>query len=155
MSGARWQRGAPAALRALDTLDEPDYVDLFTATAAEPPEPPADAWMRRVLDDVPIALRRFTLTVQRAILGLRLDGRPSPDHLMGWRIAARDENWVRLEAASWLMTGHLVLHFDDRRLSGATFVRYERPLAALVWPPVSLIHRQVGLALMRHAAATR
>lgn len=40
------------------------------------------------------------------------------------------------------------------RLSFTSFVRYDRRLAAFVWPPVSLIHRQVALALVRGAART-
>jgi hypothetical protein len=59
---------------------------------------------------------------------------------------------MRIEAASWFMTGHVVMHIDEGRLSFASFIRYDRWLAKLVWPPVSLIHRQVALALVRSAA---
>jgi hypothetical protein len=89
--------------------------------------------------------------VQRAFLGLRLQLRPSPDHLLGWKIADRGENWIRLEAASWFLTGHVLMHFDQRHASFASFIRYDRRLAAFVWPPVSLIHRHVALAVMRSA----
>ena len=82
--------------------------------------------------------------------------RPSPDHLLGWKIAERGENdrgerWIRIEAASWFLTGHVLMHVDQRKASFASFIRYDRRLAAFVWPPVSLIHRQVALALMRSA----
>jgi hypothetical protein len=45
----------------------------------------------------------------------------------------------------------VVMHADHGQLSFASFVRYDRPLAKLVWPTVSLIHRRVSLALVRSA----
>ena len=56
-----------------------------------------------------------------------------------------------MEAHSWLLTGHVVLQASDQQLAMATFVRYHRQLAAMVWPPISLIHREVALAIMRSA----
>jgi hypothetical protein len=146
-----WQRDAPEVIRSLDTLAGPDYVDIFTATAAEAADTSPEQWVRAVLERVPAGMRRFVPLAHRFLLGLRLEPRPSPDHLLGWKIADRGDSWLRIEAASWFMTAHCVLHVDDRQVSLATFVRYDRRLAALVWPPVSIIHRQVGLALMRHA----
>jgi hypothetical protein len=148
-----FSRDVPAALRALDTLVDPDYADVFTATATEAPDRPPEPWLRSVLAGVPAALSRLPFDVQRHVLRLRLDPRPSPDRLWGWEVAARGDDWFRLEATGPLMTGHLVFHADGRRLAMATFVRYEHLLAALVWPPVSLLHRQVGLVLMRRIAA--
>jgi hypothetical protein len=53
------------------------------------------------------------------------------------------------------MTAHVIFHFDGPVASLAAFVRYDRPLANIIWPPVSIIHRRVGLALMRHAVDRR
>jgi hypothetical protein len=153
MHGRMFSRDVPAALRALDTLVDPDYADVFTATATEAPERPLEPWLRSVLAGVPNGLSRVPFHVQRSVLRLRLDPRPSPDRLWGWAIAGRGDDSLRLEATGPLMTGHLVFHADGRRLAMATFVRYEHRLAALVWPPVSLLHRQVGLVLMRRLAA--
>lgn len=98
---------------------------------------------------LPRWLPLFITFVQRVFLGLRLKLRASPDHLLGWKIADRDENWIRIEAASWFLTGHVVIHVDEGQVSFASFIRYDRRVAAFVWPPVSLIHRQVALALVR------
>jgi hypothetical protein len=76
--------------------------------------------------------------------------RPSPDYVGGWKIADRGDSWIRLEAASWFMTAHLVLEVDDRHLSVATFICYDRPMAALVWPPLSAAHRFLMPGLLRH-----
>jgi hypothetical protein len=146
-----WQRDAPEVIRSLDTLASPDYVDIFTATATEATDASPEQLVRAVLERVPVGMRRFVPLAHRFLLGLRLEPRPSPDHLLGWKIADRGVSWLRIEAASWFMTAHCVSHVDQGQVSLATFVRYDRRLAGLVWPPVSIIHRQVGLALMRHA----
>jgi hypothetical protein len=39
---------------------------------------------------------------------------PSAEHVQGLRIAARGEDWIRLETASCFMTAHGILHIDDR-----------------------------------------
>lgn len=150
-STVRWSRNVPETICALDTLAAPDYTDIVTATVSETQSRTPEQWIRAGLKDLPRGLPFFVAFVQRVALGLRLQLRPSPDHVLGWKIAERGENWLRLEAASWFLTGHVVLHDDHGRLSFATFIRYDRPFAALVWPPVSLIHRQVALAFGRIA----
>lgn len=152
----RWRRQVPQALCALDTMGgEFDYADVFTGTLQDDVDAPMDEWFRDRLRNAPSRVRRtlrLALLVQRTVLGLRIrPGQPSHDTLLGWRIAAREHDWCRLEAASPLMSGHLVLLRQGRSVSCATFVRYNKRIAAWVWPPVSLAHRWVGLTLMRHA----
>ncbi len=149
-SSIRWQREVPEAIRSLGALSNADYADIVTATINQTPAEP-EQLIHAALKGMPRPLLLALPFVQRAFLGLRLQLRPSPDHLLGWKIADRDENWVRIEAASWFLTGHVLMHVDGDQLSFASFIRYDRRLAALVWPPVSLIHRQVALALVRSA----
>lgn len=147
-----WQRAVPDAIASLSALANPDYADIVTASVGgNVREKTPQEWAEAALGGVPRALLLVVPAIQRAVLGLRLQLRPSPDHLLGWKIAERGENWIRIEAASWFMTGRVVMHGDDGQLSFASFIRYDRPLAAVVWPPVSLIHRQVALALVRSA----
>jgi len=146
----RWRREVPEAIRSLGALANTDYADIVTATINETPAEP-EQLIHAALKGVPRGLLFFIPFVQRVFLGLRLKLRPSPDRLLGWKIADRGENWIRIEAASWFLTGHVVMHVDEGQLSFASFIRYDRQLAALVWPPVSLIHRQVALALVRSA----
>lgn len=142
----RWQRDIPQAISSLDTLVDPNYADLVTAATSEASSKTAEQWLRAMFDSVPRFLLSFVPFAQRVALGLRLERRASPDHVLGWKIADRGDNWVRLEATSWFLTGHVLMHVDHDQLSLASFVRYDRPLAALIWPPVSFIHRQVVLA---------
>jgi hypothetical protein len=149
-STVRWRREVPEAIRSLGALADSDYADIVTASVDETPTDP-DQTVRAALNGVPRGLLILTPFVQRVFLGLRLKLRPSPDYLLGWKIAERGENWIRIEAASWFLTGHVVMHADEGVLSFASFIRYDRRLAAFVWPPVSLIHRQVALTLVRSA----
>ncbi len=149
ISAVRWGREVPDAIRSLGALANTDYADIVTAPINETPEP--EQLIHAALKGVPRGLLFFIPFVQRVFLGLRLKLRPSPDRLLGWKIADRGENWMRIEAASWFLTGHVVMHFDEGQLSFASFIRYDRRIAAFVWPPISLIHRQVALALVRSA----
>ncbi len=149
-STIHWRREVPEAIRSLGALAGADYADIVTATIAQTLADP-EQLIQAALQGLPRGLLIFIPFIQRVFLGLRLKLAPSPDHLLGWKIADRGENWIRIEAASWFLTGHVVMHADHGQLSFASFVRYDQPLAKLVWPPVSLIHRQVALALVRSA----
>ncbi len=155
ISTVHWQREVPEAIRSLHTLARSDYADIVITTVSQTPSRTPEQWIRTALSGLPRGLLLFVPFVQRVVLGLRLELRPSPDHVLGWKIADRGENWIRIEAASWFLTGHVIVHVDHGRLSFASFVRYDHRVAALVWPPVSMIHRQVALALMRSAAKAR
>jgi hypothetical protein len=146
----RWRREVPEAIRSLGALTNADYADIVTATIDVTPVEP-EQLIHATLNGLSPGLLFLMPFVQRVFLGLRLKLRASPDHLLGWKIADRGENWIRIEAASRFLTGHVVMHVDEGLLSFASFIRYDRQLAALVWPPVSLIHRQVALALVRSA----
>ena len=144
----------PDAIRGHDTLVSPDYVDLFTVTTSGAGEKSAEQWARVVLETTPAG--RSAPLLWR-LLGLRLGPTPSPDYVQGWKIADRGEGWIRIEAASWFLTAHGVVQVDDRQLSVALFIRFERPIAALIWPPVSALHRRgaavmLGQALKSHAS---
>jgi hypothetical protein len=141
-------RNVPEPIRRLEPLAAPDYADVFTLLTSRATDRSGEAWARTVLEQTPIG--RSAPRLWRA-LGLRLGPGPSPDHVQGWRIAARGGDWIRLEATSWLMTANAVIHLEEGRLSVALFVRYERAIAALIWPPVSLMHRRAVPAMLRQA----
>jgi hypothetical protein len=145
-----WGRDVPESIHSLG-LANPDYVDLFTAPTNERSAKSAEHWARAVLEGGPRHLGLAVFVAQRLLLGLRLGPRRSPDYIHRWRIADRGEGWVRIEAASWMMTAALVFKVDDTRVSLAAFVRYDRRVAALVWQAGHIVHRTLVLALMRRA----
>lgn len=136
------------SMRALSTLSRIDYADQFTLAVA--PGATAEQWARAMFGDVPSLGERF---VWRGVLGLRLDPRRSPARVGGWRVTGRAERWIRLEAASWFLTGNLVVTTAGDAVSWATFLRYDRQIAAVAWPPLSAVHRRLVPGVLRAAAA--
>jgi hypothetical protein len=140
-------REVPGSVRALSSLPEPDYADLFTLSTDAEATP--EQWARAMFGDVPGAAE---VLIWRGLLGLRLARGRSPATVAGWRIGGRGPDWIRLEAASWLLSGNLLVQAAGGRVSLGTFLRYDRRLARGWWPPLSAIHRRLVPGLLRHAA---
>ncbi|MBV9231660.1 MAG: DUF2867 domain-containing protein, partial [Chloroflexi bacterium] len=87
------------------------------------------------------------------VLGFRLGPRPSPDHILGWRIISRETNEMRLELHSALMTSQLALHLSTSTVVWSTHVYYKQPLARPLWAIVGVIHRQMVPYTLRRAAS--
>ena len=145
------RRSVPEVVRSIDPLTDPDYTDAFEAdTSGAKPRSP-EQWARAIFEGAPAAMRWFLVSGWRAVLGLRLGPLHSPDHILGWHILDRAANSVTLELRSWFLTCHLVFWLDGTTLVFATSVRYERRIGAVVWPPVSVIHRRAVPYVLRHA----
>jgi hypothetical protein len=138
----------PGPVRALSSLPDPDYVDLFTLSTDTEAAP--EQWARAMFGDVPSVAE---LLIWRGLLGLRLARGRSPTTVAGWRIAGRGHDWIRLEAASWFLSGNLLVQTADGQVSLATFLHYDRCVGRGVWPPLSAIHRRLVPGLLRDAAA--
>jgi hypothetical protein len=140
------QRGeVPEAIRLLSSLN-PDYVDVCTAMTSGATWRSPEEWARAAVESAAGFGGQF---VWRVILGLRLQS--GPRHVGGWEVAGQGENWITLEASSWFLTAHLVIKVDDEQVSVATLIRYDRAVAALMWTPVSVVHRRAMPSLLRHA----
>ncbi len=140
-------RNIPESVRALSSLRNIDYADDFTLVTYADAEP--ERWARVMFGDVPSVGEWL---VWRGILGLRLSRGHSPSTVGGWRIAERGDDWILLETASRFMTANLLVRTANGRVSLGTFLRYDRTLAARVWPPLSAAHRAVVPGLLRDAA---
>ncbi|MFM9373139.1 DUF2867 domain-containing protein [Streptomyces sp. Da 82-17] len=140
----------PDAARSLSSLSAIDYVDDFTLRTGTVATP--EQWARAMFGDVP---GPAALLIWRGLLGLRLSRGPSPDTVAGWRIADRGADWIRLEAASWFLTGNLVVRTAEGRVSLATLLHYERRLGRTVWGVLSAVHRRLAPGLLSGAEANR
>lgn len=138
----------PESIRALSSLPASDYADHFTLSTDAEATP--EQWARAMFGDIPSATE---LLIWRVLLGLRLSRGPSPATVAGWRIGGRGEDWIRLETASWFLAANLVVQSAGGRVALATFLRYDRWPARVVWPPLSAIHRRLVPGLLRDAAA--
>lgn len=138
----------PESVRALSSLPDMDYADRFTLSTDVDATP--EQWARAIFGDVPTVVE---LLIWRGLLGLRLSQGPSPATVAGWQIGDRGDDWIRLEAASWLLTGNLLVQTARGRVSLGTFLHYDRRLGHGVWPPLSAIHRRLVPGVLRDAAA--
>jgi hypothetical protein len=141
----------PAAVRALTTFTTPAYVDLFTVTTPMAGNRSAEEWARAVLERAPLASRNARRLWR--LMGLRLGPQRSPDHVQGWRIAARGDNWLRLETASWYLSAQAVCMVEHDQVSISLSVRYDRLVAPLVWAAVSGPHQRAVPVMLRQAVA--
>jgi hypothetical protein len=141
----------PEAIRSLTTFEPLDYVDLFVAPAEDAMGTSAEEWARAAIEGAP-AVGRFL--AWQVCCALRLQHAPSSDRIAGWSIAGRGSDWIRLEAESWFMTAQMVFRVERGRVSFATFIRYDRPIAALIWGMASIAHRQVAPGFV-HGAVRR
>jgi hypothetical protein len=97
-------------------------------------------------------MRWFMLAGWRFVLGLRIGPRHSPGHILGWPIVDRrpDETVCRLQ--SRFLDAYNTFRLDEGKLVWSTLVVYERPIARVVWPPVSLLHRPMVRIALRRAS---
>jgi hypothetical protein len=130
-----------------------NYSDFFEATAVAGDDRSPEEWARAVFEDAPWLVRWFLLAGWGLVLGLRLGPRPSPGHVLGWEIVQTEPNSVMLELQSWVLTARLVFRAEQANVMQATFVRYEQGIARIIWPPVSIVHRQVVPRLLQRAVA--
>jgi hypothetical protein len=130
-----------------------DYDDSFAAPRAAADERTPEQWARAVFEDAPRPVRWFLVIGFRYGLGLKFGPRHSPEHVLGWAIIDTSPDSLTVESRSWLLTSRLVFRTEATRLSQSTYVRYDRPIAKIVWPPVAILHRQIVPRIVRHAAA--
>lgn len=138
----------PASVRTLSSLSWIDYADHFvlpTDAAAT-----VERWARVMFGDTPDAIELF---LWRGLMGLRLSRTASANTVAGWQIGEQSAEWIRLEATSWFLTANLVVQASGDSVALGTFLRYDRWLAHLVWPPLSVLHRRLVPGVLRKAAS--
>jgi hypothetical protein len=140
--------------RALDTLAAPHYAAAWEVAIAEGDTREAEQWARATFEGAPPALRRFIMTGWIAGLRLTLGPRPSPDHVLGWRIVTTTPELIILSVQSALIgTADFVLQIESSRVLLTNFVRYEKPAARPIWSAVQPVHHLIVPYLLGHAAS--
>jgi hypothetical protein len=153
-AGITWSRDVPDEIRALCSLTDADYADVFAGPLPAGRDESAPEWAHIALDLTPGRARGPVVAIQRYALGLRLQSKGKA-HYLGWKAVAEDEDWIRLQAASAVFSVEMVFRRDANALAVGCFVRYDRRMGGLIWPPLSLIHRQAGRLMMRRALRPR
>ncbi|QIS01642.1 hypothetical protein F5X71_04385 [Nocardia brasiliensis] len=140
----------PEALHQLVTLTGADYLDTFTMLTDAGPAWSPDRWAHAAFEDVAGLGGQF---IWRVLLGMRLAWRRSSAHIAGWRIVGHGDDWIRLEARSWMLTGQLILKLEQDQVTLVTVIRYDRPIAASLWTRLSAVHRSLVPGLLRDTLA--
>jgi hypothetical protein len=130
-----------------------NYSDSFEAPIAAHDERSPEGWARAEFEQAPAPVRWLLVIGFRYGLGLRLGSRASPERVLGWKIVDRQADSITIESRSWFLTSRLVFRTERSRVTQSTLVRYDRRIAAIIWPPVSILHRQIVPRLLHRAAA--
>jgi hypothetical protein len=151
---ARARRIEPSKrIRAAETLVEPHYAAAWEVAIADGDARSAEQWARATFEDAPKALRAFVVVGWTAGLGLRLGPRPSPDHVLGWRILTAAPDSIVLDVASTLLgRAQIVLQIESARVALASFVRYEKRGARAIWSTIQPLHHRIVPYLLSRAA---
>jgi hypothetical protein len=134
--------------------DRYDYADAFESRLLESDARSAEQFARCALEQAPWLVRWTVWNVQRHLLRLRLDPRPSPDHIFGWKIQTSQRDVIHLEAVSPLLGRGVLVgrRPEPTRVVITTYVFYARPAPARVaWTIAGPLHRKVARYLMEHA----
>src|SRR5436305_1537728 len=107
-----------------------DYTDSFELTLGTPDDRSAEEWARAALEDAPAILRGIIGFAHRSVLRFDLAPPTSPNHVLGWTIAAVTPREIRLEAAGPLMHAVIVGSRPTPSAAGIrTFLTYRYPRA--------------------------
>jgi hypothetical protein len=143
-------REVPQEIRSLSTMNEPDYVDMYSlASAAATTETTAETWARAMYEDTLGARGRF---IFGGILGLELAKPKAAGTVAGWRITDHGEDWIRLDAGGRRIVGQIVVRAVDGELSVTTFIKFVSRLGSTVWRLWSPLHHKAMPRLLRDAA---
>ncbi len=139
-------REVPEHVHTLGSLPGIDYADRFLLTTDVTATP--EQWARAMFGDVPSVAE---WCIWRGGLGLRLSQGRSPVTVGGWRVGARSEDWIRLEAASWFLRAEMLVQTAAGQVSWTTSLHHDRRVARVVWPPLSAVHRRLVPRVLRDA----
>src|SRR6266851_873540 len=117
----------------------PDFACAYEIAVAPEDRRSSEQWARAAWEGSPAPLRWFMLAGWRFVLRLRLGPRGSPDHILGWHIVDRRPDETVCQLRSGFLGASNTFRLVDGRLVWSTFVTYERPIAKVLWRPVSLL----------------
>ena len=133
--------------------EESDWACAFAVVARSDDARSTEDWARSVWERAPAPMRWVYVAGWRLVLRLRLGPRNSPDHVLGWRIVHRLPDETVVDAASSFLSAHNGFRRERDSIIWSTFVRYKRPIAKIIWPPVSVFHRVLVRRALRRAAS--
>jgi hypothetical protein len=129
-----------------------DFACAYEVDIASDDKRSPEEWARAAWEGAPALLRGFMLVGWRFVLGLRLGPRTSPEHILGWHITKRSPEETVCQLSSNFLDATNTFQRVDGRLVWSTVVTYDRRVAGVIWPPVSLLHRPLVRIALRRAS---
>ena len=130
----------------------PDFACAVEMAPAPGLDPYSLRWARAAWEGSPAALRWFLVAGWRFVLGLRLGPLDSPGHVLGWSIEQADPDETICHQASWFLEAYNAFRVSAGGVTWTTTVLYRHPMARVIWPPVSLLHRPLVRLCLAGAA---
>lgn len=135
-------RTAPATATDL-AARKPEFACAYAVRIEAGDARSSEEWARAAWEGSPAPLRGLMLVGWRHVLRLRLGPRSSHDHILGWTIVHRGPDETVCQLRSPFLEAFNTFRHEGERLVWSTFVFYQRPIARLIWPPASLVHRRL------------
>ncbi|MEU5847499.1 hypothetical protein [Saccharopolyspora shandongensis] len=139
-SGRAKAIAVPSDVGARASLPKPDYQDAFAVDTGEEVPRDAERWIREVFESAPTPVRAF-LRIGWSMFGAQLGPTKSPEHVLGWQISEKYQDWIRLEV-HWKigLRANLVLRARSSSIVLATFVEHRRRAARILWSALIPVH---------------
>ena len=110
----------------------------------------SEDWARQVWEAAPGWLRCFMVLGWRRVLRLQLVPPQTPNQILGWTITERGPDRTVCQSHSSFMSAYNTFVSREGLFVWSTYIFYDRPIARLLWPAASLLHRPiVRLSLAR------
>jgi hypothetical protein len=130
-----------------------DRTDWHWSTRVSPaPAHTAEWWARAVFEDGPAPVRWFVLFGWVVVLRLRLGPRSADGYVLGWRIVEDTPERFVLGVESTMLVARLVITTGSSAAEHATYLRYCRRRARVIWPLIAPLHKIIIVSLLRRAA---
>jgi len=134
----------------LCSLPRVDYSDAFRAATDDARAP--EAWARAVFEGPPAPLPACLHFLWATLVRLDLASRNDRSRVLGWKIAARTESGVVLEAEAPGMRVQLVALVEPAAVSWTTFIYYRKWFGRVTFTLLATTHRALAAYLLSRAA---
>ena len=148
VSGALGIENVPRRVRNLSSFEHPNYIDCFAMDTPYASGCAPEVWARAMLEESSLSRDARVLWT---LMGLRLGPPASLDHVQGWRIERQGDDWMRLQTSSWYLSAGVLFLVEPDRLLASLSLRYDAPVARLIWAVVSNRHQKAVPVMMRQA----
>jgi hypothetical protein len=142
----------PERILAMGPLADPSYSCAFAIAAPPSGARSAENWLRGIMEGAPAPMRWSIVAGWVGVLRLRLGPRPSPDHVLGWRVVSTSPTEIVIGVEGPLLSARQVVEVQQDAVLHPTIIRYDQPAARALWGMAAPIHVRTIPYLMEHTS---